>query len=241
MTPEHILAIVIGSICFIGLGFAFLNLLRLGVEIYFLRFKLERHPLLINVIEDVLDNVCREEGIRVFHKSHEDLNKDSLEDMEKVLGKYVYTVDAEYQKTVNAALHDIENLELKYRKSYPDICAMAGVEFKGSKERFVLPRILLCDEKLLDLGLGSYYSTYFHELGHHFAAKALGNNHTEEDADAYAVKLIQERLPNFLQAIPYFNFQYRVEHDFKLTRVKLNAYCEYLKYYIKNKKNIVKL
>jgi hypothetical protein len=238
---EHVIVIIMGSICIIGLGFAFLNLLRLSVEVYFLRFRLERHPVLINMIEDVLDSICREEGIRVYYKSYEDLNKDCPEDKERALGKYVYTCDAEYQKAVDNALHDIENLELKYRKSYPDICALAGVKCNSKKEDYVLPRILLCDEKLLTLGLGSYYSTYFHELGHHFAAKLLKDNHTEKDADIQAVKLIQERLPQFLQAIPYFNFQYRIEHNFKLTQNKLKAYLEYLKYYVKNKKSIVKL
>jgi len=238
---EHMYAIIMGSICFIGLIFLFLNLLRLSIELYFIRFELERHPILINIIEDVLDTICREEGIRVYHKSYEELNKNRTEEKEKAVGKYIYTCDAKYQKTVDNALRDIENLELKYKMSYPDICALAGKECNYGKEYYVLPRILLCDERLFAHGLSAYYGTYFHELGHHFATKVLGDNHNEEDADIQGRILIKERLPILLQAIPYFNFEIRIEKDIKLTKTKVNAYWEYLKYYIKNKKSIVKL
>lgn len=224
-----------GSILFIGLCVSSLMFGLINLWLYFLNFKIEKHPVLIKLLDNALNAICLEEQIKVFNKTYEEINKDETDDSHAALGQYIYTLDAEHQKNIDNALLDIENLEHKYGMLYPDICKLADVECKASKEIYTLPRILLC-EKLYKYGMNQYYCTYLHELGHHFAVKELGCEHTEKDADRYALKLVRERLPIYFQLLFWFKFD--IDLDFKNTLI---AYREYLRYYIKNKKSIEKL
>jgi hypothetical protein len=57
--------------------------------------------------------------------------------------------------------------------------------------------------------MGNYYSTFFHEIGHHFAVKEKGSNHNEEDADRYAHELIMKELPFFFQLFHDFGYRFQ--------------------------------
>ncbi len=205
------------------------------INIYFLVFKLEKHPILIKMIEDIFQRICKEEGIGVFYKNYAELNPEGIKNDEEALGRYIYTTDADWQKKINKLLIEIENLENKYNMPYHRLCKLVGSEKIINKEIFVLPRILLCNEQTKKYGLLSYYSTHFHELGHHFAVKTMGN-HTENDANIIAQKLIIENLPFFFQLFPFMDFRYSIGNKLKLTE-KIRAYYEFLLYLrVKNKK-----
>lgn len=209
----------------------------LSLRIYFLKFKIEEHPILIAMIEDVLQRICKEEGVRVFHKTYEEINKGVTEKKEEAVGLYVHAKDAEHQEKCDDARLTIERLERRWRQPYKELCKIAGVECNVEEDSYVLPKILICKEKAEKYGgLLSYYSTYFHELGHHFAIKGNGDR-SEEAADLIGYKLVLENLPFFFQVFPYINFHYRLKKKDLTVKELLKAYFQYWQYLrIKNKK-----
>ena len=207
---------------------------------YFLFFKLEKHPMLIAMLEDVFQRICKEEGIRVFQKTYEELNANEPNEKDKTLGMYVYTLDSEHQQKMNKCLVEIEELEIKWKMPYKKLCQFVGHDTTIGKEDFVLPRILLCKkEEIEKYGLLTYYCTQFHELGHHFAGKENGK-HGEDDANRIAYRLMAQNFPYFFQLIPFINFRYRLNMKELTMKEKLRAYIEYLQYLrVKNKKREV--
>jgi hypothetical protein len=234
---EITLFIILGM-CAAGSAVVSLILLSLHIDLFFLRFKLENHPVLVNMIENAISVICEEEGIKTFYKTCEQINPKGTKEEDIALGMYIYTLDDEHKQKSKKALIEIEKLEKDYNKSYSEICKLVGVDNSIEKEDFMYPRIVLCHEKLIAFGLKSYYSTYFHELGHHFAIKESGGVTTETDADIQARNLIFERLPYFFQLIPYFRFEYRLKLKEMSFNEKMNAYIGYLSYYLKYKKTI---
>ena len=231
---------VLLSGCVLGILGGIIAMWWLSLDIYFLMFPLQRHPVLRAMVQELAETICKEEGIRVYDKSFETLNADVENDGEKALGTYIYTLNPEYQQKVNESLQFIEELELKYKLPYKEVCVLLNAKSKCEKEEFVLPRIYLCTERLMKYGVGSYYGTYFHEIGHHFAAKTIGK-HTEDDANKIAHDIILECLPYYFQLIPDFNFKYRLDVKRELSFMeKIKAYRGYLKYYFKHKDTIVK-
>ncbi len=231
-----IISLVIGSMLFA----AFIMLGKLSLELFFMRLSLDNHPVLRAIVDDVLNNICKEEEIKMFHKGYVELNASIEDEKKKVLGMYVYTLNAEHQKNIRKTYLEVVNLEKKYGKTYKEICKEAGIETNITTEDFYLPKILLCPDVLLKFGINNYYGTYFHEIGHHFAIKEMGE-HTEEDANKYGHKIILERLPFFFQLLPEFSFEYKEGMEVKLSiKERLRAYWGYLKYYLKNKKTITK-
>lgn len=233
-----VFGLILLGICAIGLLIAGFAMFFLNVEIYFLKFKLEEHPKLLTIIENMVQNICIEESIKVFHKTFEELNIGTIDENKKAVGRYVYTIDQEYQQRINKSLDEIEELEVKYKMPYKQLCAFVGHETTIDKENFVLPRILLCDEELKKYGWKSYYDTFFHELGHHFAVKEIGTEHNEIDADKYAYILIKQSLPFYFRLIFDFQFRYRLDKTELAGKEKLIAYISYLKYLIIEKWHI---
>jgi hypothetical protein len=235
-TFELIILLVFGSILFL----AFIYVGKISLELLFMRISLNNHPVLKALVDDVLDNICKEEGIKMFHKAYDELNAGVEDEKKKALGMYVYTLNMEHQISIRRTYLEVVDLEKKYNKTYKEICEEAGIETTATAEDFYLPRILLCPDALLKFGANNYYGTYFHELGHHFAVKEIGK-HTEEDANKYGRKIILERLPFFFQLFPEFSFEFREGIDFELSmKETLRAYWGYLKYYLKNRKTIIK-
>lgn len=237
---EDIVAIILLSLLSLGLIIAAFMLAYLHIELYFLRFKIENHPVLRAMVDDVLDTICKEEDIRVYHKSYDELNVDIKNESDKAVGMYVYVSDHDYQLKTRKIYDDITHLERKYRKPYKELCLEINEHNVRNADEYYFPRILLCADELLKFGLGSYYSTYFHELGHHFAIK---NNEIRNEAIAnkYGREIILKRLPFFFQLFSNFNFEFREGMEVNLTKKeKLKAYWGYFNYYIKNKKTIIK-
>jgi len=220
------------------LGAVFI-LICLKFDLYFLLLKIENHPVLIDMVENVVTTICKEEGIQVFHKPFDELNADVQEEGKKATGMYVYFIDKEMQQKAKDNLIEIDNLENEFKLSYKEICKIRGFDTDVKKEDFMFPKILLCYDKLLAYGLNDYYSTYFHELGHHFAIKEISSR-SEEDADKYGRELILKHLPFFFQLFPYFRFTYRLDLKELGLKEKIKGSIDYLKYYIKNRKTIVK-
>lgn len=201
----------------------------LSIDIYFLSFKLQKHPVLIDLIEKKLKTICENEGIRVYNISYEELNKNVENEEQMALGKYCYTLDKEYQQLINEYVNSCNKLNmLTDCDSYDD-----------DIKRRVLPKILLCKEYQVKLfGLCSYHSTYLHELGHHFAVKDMQDNHSEEDADRYAYQIVVKEFPLFFQLIYDFHFSYRLKNTELSFFKKLHALLLFLIYLVKNKLNI---
>ena len=221
------MTIIFTIILFLIGTISIISLYWLKIDMYFLLFKLEKHPMLIAMLEDVFQRICKEEGIRVFQKTYEELNADKPNEEDKALGKYIYTLDAEHQQKLNKCLNEIEELEIKWRMPYKKLCQFVGHDTTVDKEDFVLPRILLCKkEEVEKYGLLTYYNTQFHELGHHFAGKEIGK-HTEDDANKIAYRLMIQNFPYFFQLIPFINFHYRTNMKELTSREKLRAYVEY--------------
>lgn len=216
------------GIIIISLGICSLMIVFIDIDLYFLSFNFNNHPKLLAIIENTLQNICNEENIKVFHKTYEEINVNVTDENKKSLGKYIYSINQEYQQTLNKLLIDIEELEIKYKMSYKELCEFVGYKTVGNKENFILPRILLCDNELKKLGMESYYYTFFHELGHHFAIKTMGMEHTENDADRYGNMLMQ-RLPYYFQLF----FYYRLNKKELRGKEKLKGYIGYLKYLMK--------
>jgi hypothetical protein len=209
-------------------------LMVFGVEMHFLKFKIENHPALTKMAEDVLYNICEQEGIKVFHKSYQEINVGRTKENGAV-GMYIYTTDGEYQQTVNKCLREIESMEQEYRLPYKNICALVGHESTVDKEDFVLPKILLAQDSLKAYGLTSYYDTFFHELGHHFAVKEMGE-HNEEDANRYGAMLARKYLPSYFFLFHGFKYRFASDANALTTKEKIKAYYEYL-LYLKNNRN----
>jgi hypothetical protein len=228
-----ILIILVVGILAIATMFAWFS-----VDTYFMCFKFEKHPKLIAMLDSVAHEICDEEGIGVFNKSYAEVNKDKPKG-EEAVGMYIYTLDEEYQQKVNKNYKEIRDLEEKYGMSYERICRVVGVDSTTTAEDFILPKILLCKDSLLKWGWSSYYSTFFHEIGHHFAAKELGK-HTEEDADRYAYKIIKERLPIYFQLFYGWHFEYKLKVSMKRKDIVI-AHISYLQYLIEKNYDNFKL
>lgn len=216
------------------LGIPSVALMVFGVEMHFLKFKIENHPVLTKMVENVLYNICEQEGIKVFHKSYEEININRTKENAAV-GMYIYTTDGEYQQTVNKCLREIESMEKEYHLPYKNICALVGHNSTVEKEDFVLPKILLAQDSLKAFGLTSYYDTFFHELGHHFAVKEIGV-HDETDADRYGAMLARKYLPSYFFLFHSFAYRFTKDGNGLTTKEKFKAYYEYL-LYLKNNKN----
>lgn len=121
-----ILLILWASIFILGIGYFFISLYWLKILMYFLKFKLEEHPMLIMMLDDVFQRICDEQGIKVFEKTYEELNSKETNEDEKVMGRYVYTLEAEHQQKMNKCLAEIEELEIKWRMPYKKLCLFVG-------------------------------------------------------------------------------------------------------------------
>ena len=227
---ENIIFIVI----LIFLSIPCISLIMISVELHFLKFKIENHPILIKIVEDALYNICKTESITVFNISYNELNINRTKE-NKIVGKYVYTINNEYQQKLNKILSEIELMEQDYELPYNQICALVGHETKLTREDFILPKILLAEENLKAFGLTSYYDTFFHELGHHFAVKEIGV-HDEADADRYGAMLARKYLPSYFFLFHSFAFRFTKDGNGLRTKEKFKAYYEYL-LYLKNNKN----
>lgn len=233
---EKIIVEILGGVLLtltIGLTlFSFGSSFYFKFSLYFLRLKLENHPLLIQKVEKVLNDICTAENIAVFHVPYEVLNEGVNEPKSKAIGRYVYSTDLEKTlKTIEEIKADMRAMELKHGKPYNTLCIEAGLTPPDEK-RLHMPRILLTGEMEKYGGLEYYFGTYFHELGHHFVVKNIGAtvDHTEEDADKYAAELVKNHLPHYF--LFFFSFAYR----FKLTGIsltkkeKIKAFIEFLGY-----------
>ena len=225
----------VGIIVGLGLFIWVTMILPLNIDLYFMSFKLEKHPKILEMLEDVVYTICREENIGIFHEDYKAMNVDSEKGSEAV-GRYTYTTSKGYQETVDASRMRVEVLERQYNKPYEEVCKIVGFETDKKKSDFVLPRITMCNS-LREFGLTDYFSTFFHEIGHHFAVKDMGSNHDERDADVYARKFMMERLPLFVQLIYTFHYNYRLNKRMLVGKQKALAYLDYLKYLLTGEVN----
>lgn len=211
------------------------TMLPVSINLYFMSFKLEKHPKILEMLEDLVYTICREESIGVFHEDFKVMNA-GAEKGHEALGRYTYTTNKEFQETINASRMRVEALESEYNEPYERVCEIVGFKNNKKKSDFVLPRITMCNS-LRDVGLTSYYSTFFHEIGHHFAVKDLGSNHSETDADFYSRKIVRERLPLFVQLIYTFHYNYRLNEKMLKNKERMLAYFGYLRYLLTKEVN----
>ena len=125
-------AFVIGMLVYL-----FIEIRWLGLSIYFMKFRIEGHPMLIMMVEDVLERLGKEENVPVFYKTYEELNKNETNEKEKAVGMYVHSASAEHQKKCDDALQEIRQMERDWRKPYNEICRLVGVESRLIEVSFV--------------------------------------------------------------------------------------------------------
>jgi hypothetical protein len=215
--------------------YATLMILWLRIDMYFLKFKIEKHPVLQSMIEDTIVRILKEENLSVFFKTYEELNKGKTKDKEKALGMYVYTRDAEHQKKNDYLREEIEQLEREWHKPIAEICKLVGANSTLDKEDYTLPKILMCKDSISLYGYLAYYATFFHEIGHHISIK-YNDDRTEDGADAVGYKLVIENFPFFFQLFPFLNFRHRLDMDELTIFEKLRAYYQFLRYLRINRK-----
>jgi hypothetical protein len=225
-------AFLITGAIYIGISYKLLK-----IRIYFLKFKIVDHPILITMVEDIFQRICKEQGITIFYKTYDELNPPETPEEQRVLGRYIYARNQEQEDKIKNSLKEVEALEAEWHMSYEQLCKRVGSKTTLKKEDFILPRILLCKDEIEMYGLDYYYGTHFHELGHHFASKEMGE-HNEDDANRYGSKIVRENLPIFFQLFPLISLGYRFkempEFSFK---DRLKAYHQYYIYLrVKNKK-----
>lgn len=227
-----------GFVLFLTVGMllvCFGALIIIKIEMYFLHFDIEKHPLLIQKINNVLETICKEQGITVFQVSYDELNENQPDPNKRAVGKYIYSTDPDYNKNIKEILADVLEIERKYGKPYHVLCQEVGVKIVR-KERFVIPRIMMCaDLEHFSNSLCSYYGTYFHELGHHFAHIELGEDgNTEEAADRCAGKLVKQYLPLYFLLFFRFGYWFR-EYGATLNwKENIKAHIQFL-FYLKEK------
>ena len=212
------------------LFFLLVSLIYLKLSFKFLSFKLEKHPILVETINSTLENICTTENIKVFNKKSAVMNE-GVDKSNEAAGKYHYSTCQKKLKKLNAGLKNIEKIEAEYNMPIDDVVKLVGYEGNLKKEEFILPRISLAQDFLMDLGLKYYYETFFHELGHHFAIKELGVEHTEEDANRYAEILKNKHFPQYFKL---FLFVYSRIDLTPIEEIKLFLQYFYF-YYLKSK------
>ena len=232
---------IIGIITYLGivalvLLCSYVWLRWLKIEIYFLKLKLEDHPILIKMVDDVLEGIRSGYDIPVFYKSFAELNKNYTEKKDMALGLYIHSKNPDHVEKSRNALKEIDEFEKKWNKPFRQICKLVGADGVADREDFIIPRIELCTDESKKYGLCSFYATYFHELGHHIAI-ITADDSSEEAADAIGNQLVYDKLPFFFQLMPIISFRYRVNKPNLTTIERLRAYYQFWQYLrIRNKK-----
>lgn len=194
------------------------------IQLFFLTFDFEKNKKVTEYLYQKLMLICENEKIGVYIKSIQEINKENKNGDEAV-GRYYYLLNTELMVKCEDVLNDIKKIENCYNIEFSEYCKQHNMKYY-EKEIFTYPRILLAD----DLNLKSRIGVFIHELGHHFAVKEKGKNHDEQDADNYAVILINKHLPFFVKAI------YDIRFDIKLTRLqKIFALFTYIKFMLWHK------
>jgi hypothetical protein len=230
-----VVALVGGSIAIALSG------LYIKVDLHFLSLKLDDHPLLIQKLDDVVKFICEKEKLKVFHIPYDVMNEKVDDPDKKAIGKYVYSTSPnDYKKTLAEVQADIQETEKKYGRSYDELCISAGVK-PIRKERFYIPRIMMCEENEKYGSAESYYGTLFHELGHHFVVKKIGaiEEHDEKDADKSAAELIKEYLPHYYLLFFWFGYRFRETGVTLTSREKFKAIIKFL-LFLRKERNISK-
>jgi hypothetical protein len=214
--------------------FVLLAIMMLKLEVSFIFYKYKKHPLIMKLLQDTLDRICTEEGITVLYKSSKEINKKTPNEDDWAIGKYIYIHDANmgtHTKVLEEYIESRRKIEEYYSITFEEYCKRNNEKYVPIEE-YKYPRILLTDTLRLN-DMGSYYSTFFHELGHHFAVKEKGSDHDEKDADRYAHMLIMKELPYFFQL--FYDFRDRfIDKELNFFQ-RIPAYYKYFNYLVKEK------
>jgi hypothetical protein len=228
MANVIIIASLLSLICIIIIGF---SIYWFTINIFFLTYKLEKYPKIETFIKENLYSICKEEGISVFYKSENEINAEKTKAEDRAVGQYIYTYDKKYQEKLDDTLIGINALESQYHDSFDNLCKRMGLKDYYKKEEYILPKILLANELITKYGLLSYYSTFIHEIGHHFASKKM-NDHDEGDANREGWNLIKTRFPKHIQAIFYYEFLFRLKKPKSICVEQLKLFWAYFIYSI---------
>ena len=206
----------------------FLFIVYFESTMYFSLLNFEKNPMIMKIIDNILTQICIEENVPVFYKTMDELNSDDEDKKNEAVGKYYYfTSDkTELAEQCKSTILQMIELEKKYGESYAEICIKYGYK-PYEKDIFTYPRIeiakdYLCSESSGLSGHKSFYSTWLHELGHHFAVKDMGKEHNEDDANRYAKEIIINRLPSYFKLM--YEFYYDIELSFTDRIVAIYTY-----------------
>lgn len=190
--------------------FVLAKMFSMKINIFYMRDILIKDTILEKTLDKILRLICEEENIGVYYIDNKTINKNN-EPNETICGQYLYTKCGEHQIKMNSCLNDIKEMESDYGETYSVLMKSIGKTTKYSKRDFTLPRIEINSDSIKKYGVLSTYATFIHELGHHFLIKKQDINHTEDDANNEAWKIILERLPKIYHTIFNFDFSSRIK------------------------------
>jgi hypothetical protein len=211
---------------------SFFSIWYIKIELFFLLFKFEKHEKIYQLLVTTVNDICEAQGVKYYCKSHDEINKNIKEGEDTAVGMYIYTMDSNYQIHVNDAYANIERLERTYNKPIEEIYQIADRTMELEKYEYVLPRIMI-SEKLQQQSIRSFYSTFLHELGHHFAVKKIGDNHNEAQANECAVELLISSFPPFFQLFFWDYLTFDSTNKMTFSR-RCKAYYSYIQYMVNN-------
>lgn len=140
---------------------------------------------IFNYMSVLLKDITNKENILIIIKSLEELNKKEPDKQKWASGKYIYLNDKSLEFRCRVIYHDI-------LKSKREVYCTDKILHTDEKEYFY-PRIELSEQNRDDIW---FYSTWMHELGHHFIQKR-GDEQSEIDADKYIIEFFDTKLPLF--------------------------------------------
>lgn len=86
-------------------------LIYTGVGLYLSCFKLEKHPLFIEIIENALNKIIEGEDLAVFQKTYEELNANKSVGDSEAIGQYLFIEDPNENTRIKNLLQQIEDAE----------------------------------------------------------------------------------------------------------------------------------
>ena len=217
-----------------------ISIYKLSVEIYFLNFKLNKHPYIENLIRTKLYQIAENEGVPVFELPINQVNNNKIRKKEdRTCGVYVsLNEDNEKNRKLIREMQETYNkiikLEQNFKKSYNDLYHSIYEEAPLiNKHEYCVPRIEIGIENGNKNNWDKiyFYKTFAHELGHHFAI-TRENNNSEERADEIAEEIIYNNTPKYFKLIygSIFNTKISNKEFYKL------IWLYYWNYYRKQKK-----
>lgn len=162
--------------------------------------------VLFNIIEDKVDELAKNENIKIFSVPYEEMNSDVSVEKDKAVGTF------HYQKSK------------KIREEHEELFQLMKKVKKLVRQDY-LPRIEISEK-------GDVY-TKIHELGHYFLYKRE-QKQSEEGANMFIEEFFDKYLPPFFKWIYRIEIKIRTKKELNFSSKENYLYYQEYKKYIKD-------